>query len=79
MSLKQVNAFYELLISEPAIYDEYYNKCCRRGFFNTCHWDKTKIINFAATLGYNFNESELDELCFESENISDYSLKLSEA
>ncbi|WP_017655640.1 Nif11-like leader peptide family natural product precursor [Fortiea contorta] len=67
MSLTQVNAFYELLISEPAIYQEYYNKCCRQGFFGSYHWDKSKIISLAATLGYNFNENELIHLWLEGE------------
>jgi hypothetical protein len=67
MSLKQVNAFYELLISEPAIYEQYYHNCCRQGFFGSHHWDKTKIVNLAASLGYGFSESELNQVWFESE------------
>lgn len=79
MSLKQVNAFYELLISEPAIYEQYYNKCCRQGFFGSHHWDKIKIVNLAATLGYSFSESELNQLWFESEaNLYEHALSLSE-
>lgn len=78
MSLAQVNAFYEVLISNEAIYQQYFNKCCRRGILGSCHWDKTKIVNFAATLGYGFNERELDQLWFESEpSLSDDSLNLS--
>ncbi|WP_066376499.1 MULTISPECIES: Nif11-like leader peptide family natural product precursor [unclassified Anabaena] len=67
MSLEQVNAFYEVLISEPTIYEEYFNKCCSRGLLNSCHWDKTKIVKFAASLGYHFNEDELANVWFESE------------
>jgi hypothetical protein len=78
MSLAQVNAFYEVLISDQAIYEQYFNKCCRRGIFASCHWDKSKIVNFAATLGYSFNEHELAQLWFESEpSLSDSSLNLS--
>jgi len=67
MPLKQVNDFYELLISEPAIYEKYYNQCCRQGFFGSYHWDKTKIVSLAATLGYSFSESELNQVWLESE------------
>ncbi|MBW4564825.1 MAG: Nif11-like leader peptide family natural product precursor [Mojavia pulchra JT2-VF2] len=68
MPLEQVNAFYELLMSEPAIYEQYYKNCCSQGFFGSCHWDKTKIVSFAATLGYSFSERELDQIWFESES-----------
>ncbi len=68
MSLEQVNSFYDRLTSEPAIYDQYYKKCCSQGFFGSCHWDKTKIVRFAATHGYNFNETELDQVWFEGES-----------
>lgn len=79
MSLKQVDAFYELLISDQAIYEQYYKQCCRKGFFNSCHWDKTKIVSFAATLGYNFSEIELDQAWLESEShLSEPSTSLSE-
>ena len=67
MPLEQVKAFYDLLTSEPAIYDQYYKKCCSQGFFSSYHWDKTKIVKFAASHGYNFNEAELDEILFDSE------------
>jgi Nif11 domain len=68
MSLEQVKAFYDLLTSEPAIYDQYAKKCCNQGFFSTYHWDKTKIVKFAATHGYSFNETELDQIWFGSES-----------
>ncbi len=69
MSLLDVNAFYEVLISDQDLYEQYINKCCRRGFFGSCHWDKTKIVNFAASIGYNFTEQELVQLWFENEPI----------
>lgn len=78
MSLKQVDAFYELLISEPAIYEQYHKQCCRKGFFNSCHWDKSKIVSFAASLGYNFSELDLDQAWLEGEpDLSDLSTSLS--
>ncbi|MBH8573678.1 Nif11-like leader peptide family natural product precursor [Nostocaceae cyanobacterium CENA369] len=67
MSLKQVNAFYEVVISDRAIYEQYLKKCCRRGFLGSCHWDKTRIVKFASTLGYQFTESELAQVLFEDE------------
>jgi hypothetical protein len=63
MSLQQVQAFYELLTLDQTVYEQYYNKCCCRGFFGIWNWDKTKIVNFAASMGYEFNETELDQLC----------------
>ena len=69
MSLAQVDAFYETLISDQVLYEQYFRQCCRRGFFGSCHWDKTKIVNFAATLGYSFTEGELVQLWFEGEPI----------
>ncbi|WP_017315224.1 hypothetical protein [Mastigocladopsis repens] len=79
MSLEQVNSFYEVLMSEQVIYEQYYNKCCVRGLFGIWDWDKTKIVHFAATLGYRFTESELDEVWFGGEpSISESSLDLSE-
>ncbi|RCJ34745.1 hypothetical protein A6770_16925 [Nostoc minutum NIES-26] len=78
MSLQQVNAFYEVLISDQAIYEQYLKKCCRRGFFGSCHWDKTKIVNFATTIGYKFTEDELAQVLFEDEaSFCDSSLNLS--
>ncbi|MBD2355941.1 Nif11 family protein [Tolypothrix sp. FACHB-123] len=77
MSLEQVKAFYDLLTSDPTIYDQYSKKCCNQGFFGSYHWDKTKIVKFAATHGYNFNENELDQIWFDSESSSaDNSLNL---
>lgn len=67
MSLEQVNAFYDVLISDQAIYEQYLNKCCQRGFFGSRHWDKSKIVNFATNIGYKFTERELDQMLFESE------------
>ena len=79
MSLEQVQAFYDLLTKDQGIYDEYYNKCCCRGFFGIWNWDKTKIISFAASLGYNFTESELDQIWFENDAIvTDSSVNSSE-
>ncbi|WP_016952935.1 Nif11-like leader peptide family natural product precursor [Anabaena sp. PCC 7108] len=69
MSLEQVESFFEMLSSEPEIYRQYYNNCCRQGFFSSCHWDTKKIVNFAITLGYRFTESELEELLFVSQPI----------
>ncbi|MBK1985947.1 Nif11-like leader peptide family natural product precursor [Sphaerospermopsis aphanizomenoides BCCUSP55] len=69
MSLQQVESFYEMLSSEPTLYELYCKKCCQQGVFDSCHWDTKKIVNFAATLGYNFTEAELEELWFASEPI----------
>lgn len=77
MLIEQVNAFYEVLMSDQMIYEQYYNKCCIRGLFGIWNWDKTKIVNFAATLGYSFTESDLDAVWFGSEpNILENSLSL---
>ncbi|MEA5565230.1 MULTISPECIES: hypothetical protein [unclassified Anabaena] len=78
MSLQQVNAFYEVLISETSVYEAYFNNCCNRGLLSSWHWDTTKIVNFAATLGYKFTEYELTHVWFEGEpSFSDDSLSLS--
>ncbi|NMG06875.1 hypothetical protein [Brasilonema sp. UFV-L1] len=78
MSLDQVNAFYEVLMSDQLIYEQYHNKCCVRGVFGIWDWDKTKIVNFAAHLGYIFTESDLDEVWFGQEpSISESSSNLS--
>ncbi|KAF3889634.1 MULTISPECIES: Nif11-like leader peptide family natural product precursor [Nostocales] len=69
MALEQVNAFYDTLMSDRAIYEQYYRQCCVRGLFGIWDWDKTKIVNFATTLGYSFTESELDAVLFGSEPI----------
>jgi Nif11 domain len=79
MSLEHVNAFYEALTQDNGIYEQYYNKCCSRGFFGIWNWDKTKIVNFAATLGFTFNETELDQVWFEGEpDVTNNSLNISE-
>lgn len=70
MSIEHVDAFYELISSDSAIYEQYYNQCCRPGFLGSYHWDKTKIVDFAVNLGYSFTESELDEVWFGSEAVS---------
>ena len=67
MSLEQANDFYEVLISDQTIYEQYFNKCFRRGFLGSCHWDKTNIVNFASTIGYKFTEYELVQVWFESQ------------
>ncbi len=69
MSLEQVNAFYDLLNSDQVLYEQYYNKCSNKGVFGIWNWDKTKIVNFAASVGYNFTETELDFALF-GENVS---------
>ncbi|MBW4434556.1 MAG: Nif11 family protein [Pelatocladus maniniholoensis HA4357-MV3] len=69
MSLEQVNAFYDLLNSDQALYEQYYNKCSNKGVFGIWNWDKTKIVDFAASIGYNFTETELDFAWF-GENVS---------
>ncbi|NJM71004.1 MAG: hypothetical protein HC862_12665 [Scytonema sp. RU_4_4] len=79
MSLDQVNAFYEVLMSDQLIYEQYYNQCCVRGLFGIWDWDKAKIVNFAATLGYIFTEDELDEVWYGDESgISESSSNLSQ-
>ncbi|PAX49107.1 Nif11-like leader peptide family natural product precursor [Brunnivagina elsteri] len=66
MSLEQVDAFYNMVASDQGIYEQYYNGCCIRGFFGIWNWDKTKIVDFAASLGFEFTESDLDMALFES-------------
>ncbi|MBF2064314.1 MAG: Nif11-like leader peptide family natural product precursor [Calothrix sp. C42_A2020_038] len=66
MHLEQVNAFYDFVASDQAIYEQYYNSCCIRGLFGVWSWDKKKIVNFAASLGFEFSESELDYVLFDS-------------
>lgn len=70
MSIKQVNGFYESLTQNQALYEQYYNKCSSKGFFGVWDWDKTKIVNFAASLGYQFTEVELQQVWFESESVA---------
>ncbi|MGM3307721.1 Nif11-like leader peptide family natural product precursor [Anabaena sp. WFMT] len=69
MSLEQVESFYEMLSSETTLYELYHHSCCQIGLFDSCHWDKAKIVNFAANLGYSFTEGELEELLFTSEPV----------
>jgi Nif11 domain len=69
MSLEQVKAFYDVLTEDQKIYDQYYSKCCSRGFFGIWNWDKSKIVSFAENLGYSFTETELDQMWFEDDGI----------
>jgi Nif11 domain len=79
MSLEHVDAFYDLVSSDQVIYDQYYNQCCRLGFLGSYHWDKSKIVDFAANLGYSFSENDLDQVWFGNEpSFSAQSLNLSE-
>jgi len=64
MSLERVDAFYKDLMANQEVYEQYYKKCSVKGTFGVWSWDKTKIVDFAATLGYEFSESELDEALF---------------
>lgn len=66
MSLEQVDAFYENLMTNQEIYENYYKKCSLKGTFGIWNWDKTKIVNFAAALGYEFTEPELDQVLFDT-------------
>lgn len=79
MSLEQVNTFYDVLMSNQVIYEQYYNQCCVRGLFGIWDWDKKKIVNFAATLGYRFTEDELEAVLFGNEStVFDNSINSSE-
>lgn len=75
MSLEQVESFYEMLSLEPLIYEQYYKHCRQQGVFHSSHWDTSKIVNFAATLGYGFSEAELEELLFASQPVISSSFK----
>jgi Nif11 domain len=66
MHLEQVNAFYDFVASHQEVYEQYYNGCCIRGVFGVWNWDKKKIVDFAASLGFTFTESELDYVLFDS-------------
>ncbi|MEB3181035.1 MAG: Nif11-like leader peptide family natural product precursor [Nostocaceae cyanobacterium] len=70
MSLEQVNAFYEHLTADAALYEQYFHKCGTQGCFGELHWDKTKVVYFAATIGYNFTPDELHQVWFGSEDDS---------
>ena len=65
MSLEQVDAFYETLMTHQEVYEQYYKKCSIKGTFGVWNWDKAKIVDFAATLGYEFTEPELAEVLFD--------------
>ncbi len=65
MSVAQVKAFYNVLILDENVYQQYHNKCSLKGFFGVWNWDRTKIVNFAATAGYDFTETELEQVLFE--------------
>lgn len=66
MSLEQVDAFYENLMTNQEVYEEYYKNCSVKGTFGVWNWDKKKIVNFASALGYEFTEPELDEMLFDT-------------
>ena len=66
MSLEQVSIFYEVLAESPVLYEQYFNQCGSQGFFGSWHWHKTKIVRFAASLGYTFTENELEQTWFEN-------------
>jgi hypothetical protein len=69
MQLEQIDAFYEVLASDPVLYEQYYNNCCIRGFFGIWNWDKKKIVSFATSLGYEFTEADLDVALFDGVSI----------
>ncbi|BAY83384.1 MAG: Nif11-like leader peptide family natural product precursor [Cyanobacteria bacterium P01_A01_bin.68] len=66
MSLEQVDAFYDNLMQNQEVYEQYYKSCSIKGVFGVWNWDKKKIVNFAATLGFEFTEPELDEVLFDA-------------
>jgi Nif11 domain len=68
MSLEQVNNFYETLTANQALYEQYHAKCSNRGMFGIWDWNKTKIVDFAASFGYQFTEAELEQVWFEGDN-----------
>ncbi|QLE56984.1 hypothetical protein [Nostoc sp. TCL26-01] len=76
MSLEQAYAFYEVLMSDKTIYEQYLINCRRRGLLGSYHWDKTKIVNFASSLGYKFSEYELTQVWFESQPIVSHRLSV---
>ncbi|MEM6753829.1 MAG: Nif11-like leader peptide family natural product precursor [Cyanobacteria bacterium P01_C01_bin.38] len=75
MSLEQVDAFYENLMANQEVYEQYYKSCSIKGVFGVWNWDRKKIVNFAATLGYEFTEPELNEVLFNT-GASDYNKTL---
>lgn len=66
MSLEQVDSFYENLMANQEVYEQYYKSCSIKGVFGVWSWDKKKIVHFAATLGYEFTEPELDQVLFDT-------------
>jgi Nif11 domain len=66
MSLDQVRDFYEVLTADRLLYQQYFERCSNQGVFGIRHWNKTKIVDFAATLGYTFTENELEYAWFNS-------------
>ncbi|MFM6137163.1 MAG: Nif11-like leader peptide family natural product precursor [Sphaerospermopsis kisseleviana] len=70
MSLEQVESFYEMLSSDPGVYDLYYKNCRQPGVFDNSHWDTEKIVNFAATFGYIFTAEELQDFWFANEPVT---------
>lgn len=67
MSVENATAFYQVLVSDPEIYEQYCKKCSQQGVFGVWNWDKAKIVNFAAKLGFDFTECELDRVWFDTE------------
>lgn len=70
MSVENATAFYEVLVSDRDVYEQYCKKCSQQGVFGVWNWDKTKIVSFAAKLGFDFTEGELDQVWFETESDS---------
>lgn len=67
MSIENATAFYQVLISDRDIYEQYRKKCSQQGVYGVWNWDKTEIVNFAAKLGFDFTEFELDTIWFDTE------------
>lgn len=70
MSVENAAAFYQVLVSDQEIYEQYCKKCSQQGVFGVWSWDKTKIVNFAAKLGFDFTEYELDRVWFDTEQVN---------
>ena len=70
MSVENATAFYEVLVSDQDVYEQYCKKCSQQGVFGVWNWDKTKIVNFASKLGFDFTEGELDRVWFETDSDS---------
>lgn len=67
MSVENATAFYQVLVSDQEIYEQYCKKCSQQGVYGVWSWDKTKIVNFAAKLGFDFTEHDLDKVWFDTE------------